>query len=1143
MLCLEYIDLAKLMLYTRKHKMRGVEVLGVITGAVKHAPHGVAKECESDSGFWARVQVYAIHFNRGLLQSDLYENSRWVTHELSDWYYLRGNIVVYIDKVFYGKVTELSCNGTLYLESGKNSSYYMANWIKVNKDSGGINSWALNTIEFKQKTLIPYPSFELKAGFENCYSLTEHTMNWHKPFDESFSICGVENSSKIESTNKKSDASSSTALPEVTDLGRVLNDYVVQHSDLGVKTANASSTSESDVETIKCNKSVEHAFMSKVSEIEAAKTHVGRRIVPGTSGVRNNDALDNFYTICTDADAKLDSACSDFSVGECTSLSNVHFVKNTVAELSPEMQTRVNKLKQSILLNWSHEPYGGLGVSGARLMSLEIQLIAKRVGIFTDLSIALGLSKSFIQCICIPRGNSVLIHDLFGDDETCKTIANSMVDAGVMTYFDLVGILLNLPDDISSCYAILQGFSINATELITHNPYLLCTKCNTIHMQSMDSLAFLYGMKAKERDKFRSIAQLHCDLTNSTSDLLSGSTCIQKDVLVHNEILGYTLGGGALKSLKNTCNYFGKESLANIRTYLNPDYKDSTSRLQNGKFVRASGGSECFTNDIDINTVLKDYIDYGLGVAFTVNGVEYIEDTQIMKKEMYISGSLLSRVIADTSITDVVDKAIVTQGVKGTITHELSKALHIACENMISVISLPSSCAVGFIKVLQDTIVGANLCGLTPSVYATSQGVRGKIQIIPKFAVNSLTAIYPSDLEDNMSLEEIIVRSHEYRSNYYFDSISGTMIVYNVCDMSLSDICAFISGISGVAHIIFVGDVNSETLDGKPFVTLFKYLPYSVLSYEDFSKKCILDKGVTNLSSIQYSKFKSAEAVSVASRIVASYTTKGADFPYDLSEKLIADNVKFDDIRLVSSVRNIQYCWGTEQLNHKCHSLFNPLSYNKKMVRQSFGKFNRLFAIGDTVVTLVDDISRLRFTCKSDVTGKCYKLCKASRGVKKNVTGTIRDIILGKDLHCTTLFGDDIAVKRDVNVGYIVVQYKGYNVFGKNDNDISSFYSLYYFEYSERTSTVFSSTSYFPFTLGYALLPQQLCNKQLKVVVCLLFDTEMTTVTSDMLHDIFNCTDCCYLLGNTDMHNVTSKWLESNTSYLKKDTLFDLLDD
>lgn len=531
-------------------------------------------------------------------------------------------------------------------------------------------------------------------------------------------------------------------------------------------------------------------------------------------------------------------------------------------------------------------------------------------------------------------------------------------------YAGILGVILGISfDDLSDIVYKCESLDMSFMRVVNENPYLL-QLISSLKFDTIEKIAICFGQHTNpEVKKFRNIAMLNAYILDSNNE----STVFYRDKLI-NEEFGVALTKVRYNYICEVGTYFSSVMINNIdeciRQCTRSELGYSASRFK-------SIGGNRYVERIDSRekvTVIDDYVKSGLGILLDN---KFITSSMLLERELFVFDKMQSLGKKTFNYDDVeIDKYIAEYEAQVGFKLEERQVMAV---HLIKHAGFVVAGSAGSGKTTVSNCIVYVLSKLEPNLerrFAAPTGKAAKrMQEVVKCNVKTLHSEFHLGLEQKSVFDSDEEELNSDNIAYFFDE--GAMItldlLYSVLSKIDEDNC----------RIFLFGDFNQLPPIGKglPFKNLLRFMPCVFLNVTKravegskitYNSNIINDNSTDstwkNLQSgddfflLQCSKDKIQEVVA---RLCRYYLGKGT--PEDsavLKQYLGVDtlpeveNLRSDDIQVVSPLSKSTYTWGTVQLNKKLQPIFNTVrGYDKTFVYQLTAKSEpSKFVIGDRVI-------------------------------------------------------------------------------------------------------------------------------------------------------------------------------------------------
>lgn len=725
------------------------------------------------------------------------------------------------------------------------------------------------------------------------------------------------------------------------------------------------------------------------------------------------------------------------------------------------------------------------------------------------------------------------------DDKTIRELIQYSREAILMALYE---ILLDLtPESLIWANRACSNSDISIFAVLENNPYDIAFLTPSIGVTDLDKLAMMYKVSLKDEEilKSRNAAYMHNYLLDSTNKVVRDNTAIKRKVLIKNAISGIIATEKMYSYIMTTGTILEVSSIRTIQQILEPDVTE-----KNFSITKQGWGKQkrkyILNLKQDMEKVIVDYLDSGLGVAIDVQATNYIMDYIYATKEHYIyyRTRQLNQIPINKTITDEQLEHIAT-------TFELKKDKEFGLPEGTFKLEKRQRQALDLLRNRVMCLTGPGGSGKT----TTAELLIYAAEILFNSQEEAMVFCTPTGKSADR-LAEVIKRDTATINRAFGVSGDSLRIVDEsqvkkkegielilADEMSMPNINLFYDFLTKVddgTFIYFLGDIEQlpPIGTGKPFANLLSFLPTIVLNV---SKRASEGSTITkNAETIIYKSDGVIEPIQEDEDfkiIQEKDPTKAVQAVLDVVSYHISPNprntqikhvsnqtnpVNPDDIQVISPV-NVKE-WGTEVLNRELQNIFNPRKQREIVIAISKGPNKRIeFRKGDRVLhTKTNEPDREHYNLVSPT----QITLATTHGITNGSVGKVKGFIRGDKLDFSAEMSENNrqlladSFSRDANVMYMAVEYKTYDA--KKDKH-TKFVILY-------KSEILTDMGYYMdvrgndirnIDLAYALTTHKLQGSEAKIIIMIILPMYGNFISRNMVYTIVSRgRESGYLIGD-----------------------------
>ena len=675
----------------------------------------------------------------------------------------------------------------------------------------------------------------------------------------------------------------------------------------------------------------------------------------------------------------------------------------------------------------------------------------------------------------------------------------------VEIYYSIIEVLLGVKSGLVSSIRSVEGQGLTLNSVLSKNPYILALIDHRVTIDVLDKLTMLYGVTLRDADvmKLRNIAYMHTMMLDNSSSLMADSTVISHALLVTKVVPGIIVSRKEY-DLVQTTDFLLKEEVIESLTYF------VDMKIGKGSFKLQSTGWRRYNDKyilplkIDARSIVKDYVDSGMGVLLKADEGMYITDYLYLEKELYIFNKLhkMSKRSKETFTKEEIDK-VISQ-------FELAKSKEMGLQEGSFKLESRQADAIRMLNNRVFCVTGSAGSGKT----TTAEGIVFAYRQMLGYAENDIAFVAPTGKAASRMKESVKANTRTINSMFGIggdglwswseenDLIDNLKLLF-VDETSMPNLNLMFDMLKKVSEdtrIVFLGDINqlAPIGVGKPFAMMLNSLPTVELNVSkrasDSSNitrnaRKVSDESdgtVTDLVSgndmVLLHDTADGSIVSKISEIVKFHTGKPSKYELEVVDS-IGNNLSPDDIQVITPINGKS--WGTVNLNKELQNIFNPRTQN--MPRVVFSRSKDVmseFRLGDRVMHVKANHSdRMRF----DKNKSIFKL-REDKGINNGEVGKVIGIHKVNDIDFEGLSDAEYSFMTKESTrfqrGYLVVEYK--DVSQENEKFVV-LYNISIIADNGDSKTVLSSDMNY-LDLAYAITVHKSQGSEAKLVIVIWKD-------------------------------------------------------
>lgn len=731
-------------------------------------------------------------------------------------------------------------------------------------------------------------------------------------------------------------------------------------------------------------------------------------------------------------------------------------------------------------------------------------------------------------------------------------------------YFRMIGLLLTIRYDLTDSYEACEAARLDFFAILDKNPYYLCFIDPRLKIEELDKLASFSGLNIFDPEimRLRNVAYMHNLMLDQSTYFVRDNTIVEYDKAIRGAQSGFILNKNHYTTLEMEGYYIKRDRLVSLHFYINPNLKSERFRLPTSgwrQINKNSGKMLLPLQGVNSLSMVKDYIDSGLGLRFEINNRIYLSDYIFTRKELYIYNRLRElctykpKTLRDEDIADVIKSFESMKhkelGLPADVPYKLEERQADAVRILGSgnrVMCLTGPAGSGKTTTAEAVVYGIEtlLDKTSNSIYfcGPTGKAANRLKEVVKRKTSTINSLYKvggdniqlTDPDDVLNLApdgiEVLVMDES--------SMPNINLMYEV-----------VLRIKNGTYVFFLGDKEQLTPIGfgKPFATMLTYLPTVVLNV---TKRASDKSGITrNCTSIINESDDSVvkdlvdtadfrildtksdtESVAFVKAIVDYHLYgKSSDrfVPVKNADKegndSLAPRMSPDDIQVITPI-NVKP-WGTINLNRILQDSFNPRDPKQQAVFFPRGENDTVqFRLNDRVMHInTNDRDKARLIRNSDGSFDVWvdNNDRPYKGIANGEVGKVMYFIPGKELQIN--YGaikqeeQDKFKRRYTNTAtalYVAVRFSDIDV---ETSEMVDFFVLYKCEltYEQGNDLYVSSYELRNLDLCYAATVHKMQGSQAKLCICLFHEIGGSFITRNMVYtSASRAREGCYMLGS-----------------------------
>lgn len=551
-------------------------------------------------------------------------------------------------------------------------------------------------------------------------------------------------------------------------------------------------------------------------------------------------------------------------------------------------------------------------------------------------------------------------------------------------YLRIIEKLLGIRGDLISALDAAQAENVNLLSLLTSNPYNISLVYPSFSIEDLDKLAMLYQIDLNSDlvVRSRNIAYLHHVMLDNTNSIVGDNTILLYSTLISKLTVGLVLSKRSYDFLQSFGTILKPDTIDDLIFYLRSSVTASNFSLPKEGW-KAQGKKYVIASKSDVQSVVADYLNSGLGISLTFGGKRYIADYIYASKELYVYNRL--RDLCQAEATDVTDEQL-TQCIANfealkTKEFGFDFKLEDRQAQAVRLVSQRVMCMTGPAGSGKTTTAEALVYAITTLLGVDEEGVffctptnraANRLKEVVKRRTRTINSLFgigggslrlrdPDDIKKKTDIKVLIMDE---------SSMPTLLLLYEM-----------LLRVEDNTRIYFLGDIEqlAPIGPGKPFANMLTFLPTVVLNV---TKRASEHSGITaNAKKIIYEsegvlanledredfrilhETDKDRAVAKILEVCGYHLGQEANGSFrPLSSDQLTTSMSPDDIQVISPLNKDS--WGTVNLNRHLQNIFNPRKTGDQSVVFSRGPEDSIeFRIGDRVVHIRSnqpDRTRLR---------------------------------------------------------------------------------------------------------------------------------------------------------------------------------------
>lgn len=699
-------------------------------------------------------------------------------------------------------------------------------------------------------------------------------------------------------------------------------------------------------------------------------------------------------------------------------------------------------------------------------------------------------------------------------------------------YIDIIDSVIGMRGKLNETYSLCAKDELNILTILHNNPYILGLINPQIGIENLIVLASVFGItESKNVNIIKNAVHTHMYMLNSDNRGIGTNTTIKKNYLKYSVKSGLILNKAMYTTLQATGQILLKDKIEMCRNLFAPTIKPTYLAMPTSGWREyyLDGTVKYVKETQEGSTFLTDYINSGLGVEFEKDGVSYISDYILAKKEIYVYKKLHemsseNKIKKDVKLFDsVISKFEAEKSSEYGIDFKLETNQKLGLDLLLyNCGCLTGGAGTGKTTTAELLVYGLEMllnCNEGDIVYVAPTGRSAtRLREVVKRKTRTIHSYF--GIKDNrLSLFDKGVKDEDIRNDI------KVVIADEMSMVNINLMYDMLSKIGNEVSLYMIGDKDQlpPIGFGKPFVTALRFLPTTVLNvgkravdgntlYKNFDTLLNTYNTLDNTDDFRIDKVtidNTVESVVNICRYHLGIDTVAKDF---LPIK-VKNNIDYDDIQVISPIN--KGVWGIKNLNRVLQGVFNREN-TRSVTYQKGTDFEVKFKIGDRVIHTDNHPDTLRFEKQENGS---YALLDEDMqmGVMNGDIGKVKDIIYSFDLD---LEFDSKYVKKyypkKKNRYYLAVEYKDINV---DTNEVVKFIVFYGFDSVTNTmhmDAMSYTTHLSSLDLAYALTCHKLQGSEAKLVINVLHKVRVKGfISRNMIYTgVSRAKEGVYLIGD-----------------------------